>query len=240
MALTDVRSTILNIFNEVRKRQGLKTLITLSDDSDSLLLLDLFNDVIAEVADYGGQGWQELYSEIEVTASSSVKEYGIPTSAVVRNIHEIVFDDEISPMWLVTMDDIRRLNRSEGNGTAGGSPRQWAIFGTDGNGNPNFRVHPIPGANQNNKTFKVSFYAKPRLYTSSDAAEVPPFSSRMLVNGLLAAKVLEESGGKPTQQYVAYRSRFEELLRNSYARFNSDTGSNTFIKPAFGRSRGRY
>lgn len=237
MAATDIRKTILGIVNEAREKFALDTVSTLYADKESKLMTELLNDVIDEVSDYGN--WKEmLRTEILVTASSSVFDYTIETSALVKDIHEIAFDTDISPMWLTTVDDILRLNRSGGFSR----PRQWAIIGVDSYANPQIRVFPTPGTNENNKVFKVAYYKKPRLYSYSvtaDASAVPEFPAKPLIAGLIAAKCLEESGGTPTQQYTMYRGEFEKKLKESYNRFNADTGSNTYFTPSFGRGRYR-
>jgi hypothetical protein len=235
MAATDIRKTVLEIINEVREKLALDTVSTLYADKEAKLMTQLLNDVIDEVSDYGD--WKEmLRTGILVTASSSVFDYTIETSALVKNIHEIAFDTDISPMWLTTLDDILRLNRSGGFSR----PRQWAVIGVDSYANPQIRVFPTPGSNENNLTFKVTYYKKPELYSYSvtaDSSKTPEFPSRVLVAGLLAAKCLEESGGEPTQQYAMYKNNFDKMLLEAYNRFNADSGSNSYFKPTFGRSR---
>jgi len=233
MAATDIRKTILEIVNEARQKFALNTVSSLTADLDSKLMVELLNDVIDEVSDYGD--WKEMIREVEVTASVSVADYSIETSALVKNIHEIAFDTDISPMWLTTLDDILRLNRSR----TFSRPRQWAIVGVDQYANPKVRVFPIPSSTENNKVFKIAYYQKPRLYTTADGSVTPQFPAGILVAGLVAAKSLEESGGSPTQQYAAYTAIFEKGLKEAYNRFNSDSGSNTFFKPSFGRARYR-
>jgi hypothetical protein len=233
MAASDVRKTILEIINEARQKFALGVITSLSADLDSKLMVELLNDVVDEVSDYGN--WKEMIREVQVTASVSVSDYSVETSALVKNIHEISFDTDISPMWLTTFDDILRLNRS---GTFS-RPRQWAIVGVDEYANPKIRVFPTPSSVENNKVFKVTYYQKPRQYTTADASVIPEFPAGMLVAGLVAAKSLEESGGVPTQQYAAYSSIFQKGIKDTYNRFNADSGSNTFFKPAFGRSRFR-
>lgn len=232
MAVTDIRKNILGIVNEARKKFAVASAASLTADSESELMVELLNDVIDEVSDYGD--WKEAIKEIIVTASSSVSDYAIETSALVKNIHEIAFDTDISPMWLTTLDDILRLNRIR----SFSNPRQWAVIGTDASSaNPVVRVFPIPGTNQNNKTFKVTFYEKPRLYTASDVSAVPFFPSRVLVAGLVARKCLEESGGQPTQQYAGYQTDFQNKLKEAYNRFHSDSGSDAYFRPGYGKYR---
>lgn len=231
MAATGIRKNILEIVNEARKKFALNTISSLTADKEAILMVDLLNDVIDEVSDYGD--WKEMIREAVVTASSSVVDYSIETSALVKNIHEIAFADDTSPMSLETLDDILRLNRNSGVG----EPRQWCVIGVDSNANPKIRVYPRPGPNQNNETFKVTFYQKPPLYTTADVSAVPEFPSRVLVAGLMARKCLEESGGTPTQQYASYQASFQNMLRDAYNRFNGDSGSDVFFRPVYSSRR---
>lgn len=231
MAATDIRKNVLGIVNEARKKFAVASAASLTADSESELMVEILNDVIDEVSDYGD--WKEAIREIQVTASSSVADYSIETSALVKNIHEIAFDTDISPMWLTTFDDILRLNRI----AMYSRPRQWAVVGVDDNANPKVRVFPIPGTNENNKVFKITYYEKPRLYTTADVSAVPYFPSRVLVAGLVAKKSLEESGGAPTQQYAAYYQDYQDKLKESYNRFHSDSGSDSYFRPGYGKYR---
>lgn len=232
MPATDIRKTVLEIINETRNRVGISDAAAVSSDSNSLLLLDLLNEVVSEVVDFGD--WQEMLIEANVTASVSVNTYSVTTSAMIKNIHEIAFEGEISPMKLVTLDDIRRLERT----SATGVPRQWAVVGVDSNANPKFRVYPEPDSTSNNQVFQLLYYIKPSLYTTSDGSVYVPFDSRLIVKGLLAALILDEGNGEPTPQFEMYRRQYEEMLKETYNRFNADSGSFSQFKPStFGRGR---
>ena len=124
-AVAERRDTIINIINEVRRKLGLAPVTTLDSDTHSLTMLAYLNDVIAITSDYGD--WQEALREVSVTASSSVRTYTISTSAPLKNIHEIAFEDETQRMWLRTFDQIRRWRRTT-SGT--GIPRNWAYSGS--------------------------------------------------------------------------------------------------------------
>lgn len=231
MAATDIRKSVIGIINEARQKFGLNEVNSLTSDKEATLMLTILNDVIDEVSDYGD--WKEMYRETVVTASSSVFDYSVESSALVKNIHELSFDDDISPMWLTTLDDILRLDRIRSYGR----PRQWEIVSVDDNANPVVRLFPIPSSVENNKLIKVKYYKKPRLYTTADVSTVPKFPSRMLVAGLVAKKSLEESGGVPTQQFVAYNTLYEKSLRDTFNRFQGNTGSDSYFRPSYGKYR---
>lgn len=221
------RKTVLEIINEVKLKLGVKEVTTL--DTQGKVLLNYLNDVIDFVTDYGD--WQELMEEIVTTASSSVATYSVNTSSAVKNIHEIAFDTDIPAMELRTIDQMRRWERTAGNGR----PRNWAVMGVDTNGNPKFQVYPVPGSNENNLTFKLLVYNKLRQYTVSatavDLGDVPPFPARMLVSGLLAKALLDESRGTQNIDYMNEQMNFERMLSEAYNRFNGDSGSDTSFVP---------
>lgn len=236
MPLSDTRKTILEIVNEVRRKIGVGAVTSLTQDSMSRNAVDYLNDVVSEISDYGD--WQEMLVETLVTASSSVIDYLITsesTASVVKNIHEIAFYQRISSMYMVTLDDIRRLQRTNTVGV----PTQWAIVGVDNTntGNPYFRVYPTPSTGQNNQTFNVLYYKKPRLYTTDDANITIEFPSRMIVQGLLAATLRDESRGTPEIAAEKERALFEKMLEETYNQFNGDSGSDTFFKPPYTRAR---
>jgi len=230
-SLTDTRKTILEIFNEVRRKLGLKVVTSITADNQCKDMLQYLNDVIAEISDYGD--WQEMLTEVLTTASSSVLNYSVNTEYVVKNIHEIVFENMIAAMRYVTLDDIRRLQRVGSTGV----PNQYSIVGVDSVGNPNFRVYPTPGSSQKNQLCNVLFYKKPPLYTEADGSVIPEFPSRLIVQGLLARMLLDDSRGTPGVDWKVADDQFKEMLSETYNRFNGDTGSDTFMRPAYSRAR---
>lgn len=232
MALSDQRMTALEIINEVRRKSKINPVTTLDSDSDSLTKLSYLNDVVSELADYGD--WQELLREVTVTVQSSVADYSIPVSAVtvVHHIHEVVYSDRPAEMRMETLDTIRRLNRVR----SFGAPTQWGIVGTDSNGNPYFRVSPIPAsADADGQTFNVLVYEKPAFIATAQASTVPPFPGKLLVQGLLAKTVLDESDGEPSARYQMVKSVYDKMLEESFNRYNGDSGSTVFFRPARGR-----
>lgn len=231
MSLSDQRMTALEIINEVRQKSKLNPVTTLNQDSDSLTKLAYLNDVVSEVSDY--DNWQELLRAVTVTAQSSVSDYSIPVSAVtvVQNIHEVVFDGGPGEMNMVTLDTIRRLQRSRSWGT----PTQWAVKGVDSNGNPYFSVSPIPVSAQIGLTFDVLVYEKPVFITTAQVSAIPPFPGKLMVQGLLTKTVLDESDGEPTARYESVKKVYDDMLYESYNRYNGDSGSTIFFRPARGR-----
>lgn len=222
-----VRMTALEIVNEVRRRLGVNTVTTFTDDKLARVLMQLLNEVIAEVNDYGD--WQELYQEVLVTASTSVPEYSVRASGgkEVHHILEVAFNNKAGELQNRSIEEIRRLRRSGGVGT----PRQFTIKGTDASGNPVMAVHPQPGASQNNQTFNVALYFKEPLLTEASTATVPVFPGNLLVLGLYAKGLLEENGGEPTRQYQMAFAEYQKFLREAVNRFTTDTGSSIRIIP---------
>lgn len=230
MSLSDQRMTALEIINEVRRKSKLNPVTTLDQDSDSLTKLSYLNDVVSEVSDY--DDWQELLREVTVTAQSSVADYSIPSEVtVVQNIHEVVFDNRPGEMRMVTLDTIRRMQRSNSRGI----PTQWAVKGVDSNGNPYFSVSPIPTSAQAGQTFNVLVYEKPVFITTAQTSAIPPFPGKLMVQGLLVKTVLDESDGEPTSRYQSVKQVYDDMLYESYNRYNGDSGSTVFFRPARGR-----
>lgn len=226
MAITDIRMTVIQIINEVQRKLGLSEQSSLSANPQTRTLLDYLNDVVDVVSDY--DNWQEAVTTANVTCVSGQVDYSISTNAVVKNITNIVFGSSSAYMYLTDIDQLRRLLRSN----AQGEPRQYAIYGTDSNGNPQFRVYPKPAATQDSKVFSILYYTKPPLYTTSDTATVVPFPSRVVVQGLLARAILDEEGGAQTEHYIREQEKFEKMLREAYNRFNADSSNTASMIPS--------
>lgn len=231
MAITDIRMTALEIMNETRRKLKLGPVSSFTADSYAAVMLPYLNDVIAEVSDYGN--WQETLVEFNVTAQSSVADYSVPVSAItlVQNIHEIVFNNQPGEMRKVDLDTIRRLNRTRSFGT----PQQWGVVGTDGNGNPIFRVSPIPVSAQAGLLFNVLAYSKPAFITTAQTSAMPPFAGDLLVQGLLCKMILDESEGEPTARYDREYANYEDMANQTFNRFNGDSGSTVYFRPSRGR-----
>jgi hypothetical protein len=232
MAITDIRQTALQIINEVRRKLGLRTVSALSDDSQAIVLTDHLNDIVAEISDFGN--WQESLVSANTAVQSSVRDYSVNTSAVVKNIRDIYYVTSVSnqEVNLVNTEQMRRYATLENYG----QPHSYSIFGTDSNGNPNIRLWPVPASAQSGAVLSILAYTKPPIYTTADGATIVPFPSRLVVQGVLAYALLDEDGGSETNHFASEYSKFQNMLKEAFNRFNSDTGYAKKFVPAFIRN----
>ena len=236
MSISAVRKSNVEIVNEVLRKLQTTEVTNLGDTKFSTTLVDFLNDVIDECSDYGD--WQEMYREVDVTASSSVGTYEMSVSAQVKNIYEVVWGDDVAPLEVRDITDLRRLQRLASFGT----PRQFAVVGVSGV-NPLFRVYPIPTqATINAETssggvFNIAYYKKPGLITAvtADTSSVPAFPSRMLVQGVYAKALLEENGGEPTREYQVALLDYQRMRKEAQNRFTADTGIDIQFVPTGSR-----
>lgn len=232
MSINDIRYTVLQTVNEVQSKLGLdQTALTANKVSKELV--SHINDVVSNLSDFGN--WQECLATAQVTAVTSVRDYHVTTSAVIKNIGDIYLSTRRGPLNSVDIDTMRIMTRT----TALGQPSQFCVFGTDSNGNPNIRVRPTPDASQNGAMFSILFYTKPPMYTTSDSSVLIPFPARVVVLGTLAAYTLRESGGAQTDMFKTYNDQYTESRRTALNRFNGDTGWDVSFSPgnSYGRSR---
>jgi hypothetical protein len=228
MTISSVRLTVLQTVNEVRRRRGLQTVSTLGADSQSTAAVDILNGIIAEISDFGD--WNETLVTANVTTQSSVANYAIsiPASAGeimgIKTIKDIFFEATATPngvpLMFVSQEDMRMFGRV----FSPGEPRQYTVFGTDAFGNPMLRVNPVPTSAAGLGVLSVRAHVQPPLYTTADNSVVIPFNSRLVVQGLLAACILDEEGGSPTDHYTREYSLYQEMMRESYNRFKADVG----------------
>ena len=234
MPIAALKLTHIEVINEVERLLAVNVSTQLNSTSFTRVLVRLLNEVIDEIADFGT--WQELYEEILVTASATIDTYIIQASGMfIQHIEEISFSSARSPLEVRSGQEIRSLLRSP----AYGAPRNYAIIGVDASsGNPQFRPYPVPGASQNNQTFRVIFYRKPNLLdatVTADATSRSVFPANLLIKGLYAKALLEENGNEPTPEWQRATAEFDRMLREAHNRFNADTGTDIFIVPSNGR-----
>lgn len=224
MATSDVHLTVLQHINKVLRRLEVNTVTTISEKLPTLLL-DLLNEVIAEVSDYGD--WQEMYRTVLVPVSAGQGTYKVSASSEVKNVLEISHSSRgVSPLEVVDIPTIRRLQRLTGTGV----PSQFAIVGVSGT-RPIFAPWRVPGSNEAGTFFDVAFYKKPRLYTTADTASVVTFPSYVIHLGLYAKALANEAGGESTAQYQTTYAEYIRARKEGLNRFTSDTGSSFQIVP---------
>lgn len=218
-SINDIRKTNLEIINEVRRKLGMAVVTNTNADSESRAMMDYLNDVIQDINDYGN--WKELLRETVVTASTSVQRYTIITSANIKNIFEISVSGQVASMRLVPLEDMRRFERLSTFGT----PRNWTIVGVDNvtTGAPIVAVYPTPVTPVAN--FKVTYFEKlPQYEVSADDSVIPPFPARLIVRGVLAKALQDET--REGQDAAVLKAEFDDLLKETYNERNGDSGVN--------------
>lgn len=228
MAETDFKVTVIGAINEVRKKTKLPAVTTLDQDTDSLTKLSYLNDVVAEISDFGD--WQEMLVEVIVSVQTSVRDYAV-SGVVIQNIHEVAASYRTSELTYTKLDHIRRLQRQD----LTGQPNQWGIKGVNGEGNPVIAFDRWPTASEASEYFDILYYEKPAVYTTADASATVPFPGRLIVQGLLTKTILDESDGEPTTRYASNLEAYNNMLKESYNRYNGDTGSTVYFRPGRGR-----
>lgn len=226
MSIGDIRFTVLQTINEVLRKIGLDAVATITQNKISKELVDHINDVASDLSDFGN--WMETLATAMVTAQSSVRDYTINTSAVIKNIGDVYIDTRRGPLSNVSIQDMRILTRT----TSYGQPSQFTVYGTDVNGNPVLRVRPTPDSTVAGSLFSILFYTKPPIYTSADAAVIIPFPARVVVLGTLASYTLRQNSGAPNDMYSAFYKQYLEERQNNLNRFNFDTGWDVSFTPA--------
>lgn len=233
MGIGDIRYTVLQTVNEVQRKLGLTATSSVSTNSLAIQLVDFINDICNELSDFGN--WQETLVSANVTAVTGQQDYSITTSANIKNIGDIYFISSAvrsGPMQHVTLEEMRLLTRSSSSGV----PRQFTAFGTDNNGNPTLRTYPVASSDG---LFSVIYWQRTPHYTISDGALVIPFPARVVVLGVLAKQLLNESGGSPTPRYQQTYQDFLMARKEAFNRFGADTGFMVSFRPSMGFRRGR-
>lgn len=232
MGIGDIRYTVLEVVNEVFVKLGLSEVTSLAANSLSRQMVMYVNDVCNDLSDFGN--WQETFVSANITAVSGQRDYSINTSANVKNIADIFFTQRIGPMRNVTVEQMRIMTRV----TSNGQPTQYTIFGTDNNGNPNIRVRPTPASAENGGLFSITYFIRAPKYTTADNSAVIPFPGDIVVNGVLALQILNESGGAPTERYNITQNQYVQGRKEALNRFRGDTGYDISFTPSLiGRRR---
>ena len=233
MPVTDLRQSVLTIINLVERKMSIAPSASLTATAFTQTLLDLLNEVIADIAEDGER--KELYFSTVVTAQSSVADYAVdPTGGLVHHIYEVSQSARgVAPLTWVNLSEINLLNRTNSFGVS----NQVHIVSANSSGQPVMRVFPTPGASEDGDLFTVVGFLKPPLYTTSDAAVVPPFPARVLWTGLHAKALLEENGGEPTREWQMAESMYQKAKQQDLNRFTTDPGPTVHFMPDRRRRR---
>ena len=233
MPITDLRQSVLSIINIVERKMGIAASASLTATAFTQTLLDLFNEVVADIAEDGER--KELYFSTVVTAQSSVADYAVdPAGGLVHHIYEVSQSARgVAPLTPVNLSEINLLNRTKSFGIS----NQWHIVSANASGQPVTRVFPTPGANENGDLFTFVGFLKPPLYTTSDAATVPVFPANVLWRGLHAYALLEENGGEPSREWQAANALYEKAKQQDLNRFTVDNGPTVQFMPDRRRRR---
>lgn len=226
MTIGNIRFTVLQVVNEVQRKLGIDSTGTLTANKIAIELVDHINDTVDDLSDFGN--WMETLATCKVTALTSVRDYTISTSGVVKNIGDIYLGSKSGPLNSVNIDTMRVMTQV----TARGQPSQYCIYGTDSNGNPVIRVRPTPDASVNGNLFSILYYLKPSIYTTADTNTVIPYPARVVVLGTLAKYTLRESGGAPTELYQMFYNQYLEARKTAINRFQGDTGWDVGFAPS--------
>lgn len=231
MGIGDIRYTALEVVQEVFRKLGLSAPNSLNANKLAIQMVDYINDVCNDLSDFGN--WQETLTSVNVTAVSGQRDYSIDTSANIKNIGDIFFTQRTGPIRNVTDHEMRIMTRV----TSVGQPSQFCVYGTDANGNPVLRFRPIPGANEDGGLFSILYYVRPPKYTTADGGAYIPFPGKLVVLGVLAQAVLNESEGAPNDRYTTTYRDYLLARKEALNRFNGDTGFDVSFSPSMQRRR---
>lgn len=230
MALGDTKLTVLQVVNEVQRRLMLRPTSTTNDTQHARALVDMLNDVIEEVSDRGE--WVQLRGEVDVSCVSGRGVYELPVSGStesIHHVHEVRVSGRYPPLeWFFDISEYRQRSVLQSYG----KPVNAAIVAEDSRGNPTIGFWPRPGANEEGLRATVYFYFKPRKYIAgTDDAEVLALPGRILVHGLHAKALLDESGGAATPHFQTVYAEYMKMVGQALNRFNADTGTTLRIIP---------
>lgn len=230
MPYTDNNETVLEIINKVLTRLGLSTVSALDADKFTITLCGLLNDVIDDIATFGNARWPQYYVE----TSALVTAYSTETKLndlEIDILEEVAVSGQISPLKLITLEELRRLRRTN----AVGVPRFFCIKSVSGLAYT-IGFHPKPSVDS---TLQLALYTKPPKIHSELSDETTSFGypSAMITQGLYAHALLEEAGGQATQESQMAMAEYNKMKTETYNRFVGDTGTDTYFVPTAGYRR---
>lgn len=218
--------TVLQVVNEVCGRMNVRAVSSTSQNSFTINLVSLLNDIVDDLLDFGE--WNELRASATFTLVSGQARYAAATTALatanwfVHSISEVRVSGRVPPLEpIADVNEGRMLLRT---GSQGQSSR-FFVEGQDGLGNPKVNLFPVPNAQYDGVMGYIKFQVQPPRYEAgTDDSAVIPFPGRVLVAGLLAAAILDESGGSETQQYKSQMQKYLILRNNALGRQTAKTG----------------
>lgn len=225
MGIGDIRYTVLQTVNEVFRKLGLNTVSTVAANKLSIEMVDFINDICDELSDLGD--WHETMVSGNMTAVSGQSDYEIPTSANVKNIGDIYFSTRTGPLQHLDVEKMRIQTRTSGTGV----PSQYTVWQTGSAGNPIIRVRPRPGATEDGENFSLVYWIRAPHYTTSDDAAVIPFPARIVVMGVMAKQILNESGGSPSDKYSQIYQNYLMARKDALNRFKGNSGYSVSFVP---------
>lgn len=228
--------TLLEIVNEVNDSLKVRRVASTSANLFTKNMVNQINGVIEDLLDMGT--WNELQSSAAFTLVSGQAVYSVATTAnttakwYMHSIQEVAVSGRVPPLEpIADRNEFRMLVRTKSMGT----PSQYSVEGVDGLSNPRVGVFPRPGATASGNLARVKYQvAPPRYEAGTDDNVVLPFPGRVLVSGLIAAAILDESGGSPTEQYKMAKMGFGKLANSALGRQTAKTGE--FIRFQPGRN----
>lgn len=222
--MPDVQKTVLQIVNTVQAKLGLTQTMALTTNAQAVVLTKLLADVLAEVSD--GAEWPEMLTDVEVTLAASVKQYKMKTSSPIKNIMEVSYENYPAALNLVSIKEIRQLNRRPSYGV----PRNFAIVRVS-DAKPVVEISPIPNSNQAGNSLAAAVFLRPRMISTADASYVVPFPATLVEQGLYYKALLEESEGPESVTTKQAFAEYQRMLAESSNRFTSDTEENLSLTP---------
>ena len=218
MALTDVYKDVITIVNEVERKLGINESTRIDQTKTTKLLVDFLNDTIDECNDYGD--WPQMYRTSTVSASASVESYEIAVSAQIKNVFDVYFDTDKTPLIAVGVAEIRRLQKTR----SFGKPRFFCMVDVSGV-NMNMRTSPIPVSAQQGLLFDLAYYKKNRIYSAvtADSTAVPLFPAKVLIHGVYVKAMLEESGQQRTAEVQSAEQDYKRARQEALNRMQADT-----------------
>jgi len=225
--------TVLEVVNEVLDSMKVRRVTVTTANLLTKTMINQLNSVIEDLLDMGT--WNELTASAAFTLVSGEAVYSVATTANVtakwymHSIQEVSLSGRVAPLEpIADKAEFRMLSRNGSFGT----PSRYCIEGIDSLNNPRVGIFPRPSSRTAGTIAHVKFQAlPPRLEASTDDGVVVPFPGRVLVAGLLAATILDEAGGAPTEQYKMQMGRYMKLANSSLGRQSAKTGEFTRFQP---------